>query len=128
MEHLPAEGLTGVAEVGRLKKNREFRRAFDAGRSVANRLLVLYVVRWDGAESRVGFSVSRRVGSAVVRNRVKRRLREAFRRSSACVPGGFLLVWLPRAPLREAPFGDVCRAMEELLRRSGVCMGEERSE
>lgn len=113
-----------MAEVERLKKNREFRRTFDAGRSVANRLAVLYALRWDGGTSRVGFSVSRRVGSAVVRSRVKRRLREAFRRVRGCVPGGYLLVWLPRAPLKDASFQEVCGAMEDLLRRSGVCRRE----
>ncbi len=113
-----------MAEVERLKKNRDFRRAFDAGRSVANRLLVLYTVRWEGPVSRVGYSVSRRVGSAVIRNRVKRRLREAFLRVRKGVPAGHLLVWLPRAGLKEATFQDVCAAMEDLLRRSGVSRRE----
>lgn len=114
-----------MAKAERLKKNREFRRTFDQGRSVANRLVVLYVSRRDDGLSRVGYSVSRRHGSAVVRNRLKRRLREGFLRVEECVPPGHSLVWIPRGPALEAPFTALCDAMASLLRRSGVCSEEE---
>jgi ribonuclease P protein component len=65
---------------GRLSRSGDFERAYRRGRSVANRHLVLYVFpRGNTDEPRLGVSVSRRLGGAVVRNRVKRLLREAFR-------------------------------------------------
>ena len=72
----------------RLSRSQDFDRVYRAGRSVANRYLVLYRFQRDEdggataggqAPARVGFSVSKRLGSAVERNRVKRCLREAYR-------------------------------------------------
>lgn len=65
---------------GRLSRSADFERAYRRGQSAGNRYLVLYVFpREPGDHPRLGVSVSRRLGGAVVRNRVKRLLREAFR-------------------------------------------------
>lgn len=93
---------------GRLSRSAEFDRVFRQGRSHANRILVLYAFpRADAsppatpaAEPRLGLSVSRRVGGAVERNRVKRLLREAFELESARLPEGHDVVLVARPEAR----------------------------
>lgn len=72
---------------GRLARSADFERVFRQGRSYATRELVLYVFpRGEGDAPRLGLSVSRKVGGAVERNRVKRILREAFALESGRLP------------------------------------------
>ncbi len=74
---------------GRLSRSADFDRVFRHGRSHASRELVLYVFpRVEQDPARLGLSVSRKVGGAVQRNRIKRLLREAFAIESARLPAG----------------------------------------
>lgn len=62
----------------RIKKNKEFRQIFKKGKSFANRQFIVYVLKSEQPEFRIGLSVSKKVGNAVVRNRVKRYIRQTF--------------------------------------------------
>ena len=62
-----------------LKKNYEFRRLYSKGKSCANAYLVVYCRKNRSGRSRIGYTVSNKVGHAVVRNRIRRRLREIYR-------------------------------------------------
>lgn len=102
----------------RLVRGSDFDRVRKQGRSWAHPLLVLAVDRNELEGTRFGFVVGRRVGGAVVRNRVKRRLREAVRRHLEEVPGGWDVVLIARPPVASAPFADVEGALVQLLSRA----------
>ncbi len=86
----------------------------------AHPLMVLYVAPNDLPRSRVGITVSSRVGKAVVRNRVRRRLREAMRARLDTLRAGqdFLLIARPKAA--EASWAELCAALDVVLTRSGA--------
>jgi ribonuclease P protein component len=88
----------------RLSRSRDFDAVYRHGRSVSTRYLVLY---WfprdeDDAEPRLGLAVPKAIGTAVVRNRVKRRLRELWRLRLAGIPGGRDYVLIARPGLADA--------------------------
>ena len=102
----------------RLTRPQDFAAARRHGRSWSNGLLVLSARRNDLELSRFGFSVGRRVGKAVVRNRVKRRLREIARKTE--VSEGWDLVVAARSQASDASFAALRQSMTGLLRRAGL--------
>ncbi|MDA8337657.1 MAG: ribonuclease P protein component [Peptococcaceae bacterium] len=79
-----------------IKSNRDFRACYRKGRAKGSRLLVLYSRRRSGPEVRFGFVVSKKVGGAVQRNRVRRVLREACRLNGHLFPPGCDYVFVAR--------------------------------
>ena len=94
-----------------------------AGRSWAHPLLVLYARPNGLDQTRVGFAVSKRIGNAVTRNRVRRRLREALRLRLPAVQPGWDLLFIARSPLATADFAQLSAVVEQVLRRAGLWSG-----
>jgi len=118
--------VTGAAGGGRrrrrLSRSAEFERVYRQGRSKANRYLVLYAFpREQGSDEgpRLGLSVSRRVGGAVDRTRVKRVLREAFWQEAERLPAGsdYVVVARPDAKglAEREGSGGMRRSLAELV-------------
>jgi ribonuclease P protein component len=79
-----------------LRRPGDFRRVYDRRRSVSNSWLIVYACENGLAYNRLGMSVSRKVGQATLRNRLRRLYREAFRLTKQEMPSGFDLVLIPR--------------------------------
>lgn len=99
-----------------LKLNHVFQRLYSKGQSTANRYLVIYCRRNGSAENRVGITVSKKLGCAVVRNRARRRLRECYRLNEHLLRPGFDVVIVARSRCIDVPFSKLqssfCRAAE----------------
>ncbi len=98
----------------RLQKNKAFQYVYRRGHSVACHDLVMLFAR--GKEMKVGFSVSKKVGNAVVRNKTKRRLRECFRPCLGDVKTG-LYVIVARPSAAKATFRSLERDVHYLLKK-----------
>ncbi len=110
----------------RLRRTRDFARVRRFGRSSGSQLLILYVLPTRSPDIRVGFSVSKRVGKATVRNRVKRLMREAVRQHLSAIRPGQDLVFIARPAAAEAPYHQVSETVAYLLRRAGVAGQQEK--
>ena len=110
---------------GRLSRSAEFERVYRQGRSIANRHLVLYTFpNESSSRPRLGLSVSRKVGGAVQRNRVKRLLREAFAHAESHLAGGQDVVVVARPPAGELAEREGLAGMDasltELIAKAGL--------
>ena len=102
-----------------LKLNHVFRRLYSSS-GHANSYLVLYARKNHSAANRVGVTVSKKLGCAVVRNRVRRRLREVYRLSEAKFAPGWDIVVVARSRCIKADFDKLTSAYLSLAEKAGI--------
>ena len=102
-----------------LKLNHIFRRLYSTS-GHANAYLVLYARRNRSQTNRVGLTVGKKLGHAVIRNRVRRRLREVYRLNEAAFAPGWDIVVVARSRAIEADFGKLTRAYLQLADKAGI--------
>ena len=103
-----------------LRFNRDFKRTYARGRSAACGLLAVYVRPNRGRGNRLGLTVSAKLGGAVVRNCVRRRMKEAYRLHETGLASGFDVVLVARTRAVGAAYRDLEREMLRLFARLGL--------
>jgi ribonuclease P protein component len=101
----------------KLRKNKSFQAVYKGGKSVSNRFLVLYMLPNQSSGNKVGFAAGKRLGNAVVRNRVKRMMREAFRLNRSSLPNGYDFILVGRKPVVGVKAQEVTSAFLNLCGR-----------
>jgi ribonuclease P protein component len=104
----------------RLRLNTDFQRVRKKGKSRANYLVVLCALPNDLEHSRFGFAASKRIGKAVVRNRVRRRMREAVRLRRVSIAEGWDMIFIARSVIVHTTYAEISRATEDLLKRANL--------
>ena len=103
-----------------LKKNSDFRRLYAKGKSAVNPYMVLYCRRNSLGVNRLGYTVSTKLGHAVVRNRVRRRLREIYRLNSPAMKTGYDIVVVARSRCVNARYAKMDAAFLEACGTLGL--------
>lgn len=103
-----------------LKKNYQFRMVYSRGKSVANRHLVVFVLKNRDECNKLGVSVSKKVGKSVVRNRVKRLIKESYRNLENDIKTGYDIIVIARQPSNIARYKEIYSGMKRLLYKQAL--------
>lgn len=101
-----------------LKKNYQFKKVYSEGRYYAEKYIVLYIIRNNSEVNHVGFSVSKKVGNSVIRNRVKRLMKENFRKENNKLKIGYDIIFTARVGSSEATYYDIEKCMISTFKRA----------
>jgi len=99
-----------------LKNTKEFQRVYQERKSFANRYLIMYRAKNNLDVTRIGISVSKKVGNSVIRHRVTRLIRETFRLNQEWIQSGYDIVIVARETVKEQSFYEVDSAFMHLIR------------
>ncbi len=104
----------------RLKSKKSFQIVYVKGRTVVDPLSVFYILPEQAADIRIGLAVGKKLGCAVVRNHVKRMMREVFRRHREEMKKGYHIVWVARKKLTKADYKTFERVFLRLAKRAAL--------
>ena len=97
-----------------IKKNSEFQQVYRNGKSYANKLLIMYISRSERPDTRIGISVSKKVGNSVVRHHLARLVRESFRLNRDTLEEGLDIIVVARAAAKDSDYKTIERAFMHL--------------
>lgn len=104
----------------RVKTHEAFQLVYEKGKSYVDRCAVFYVLDSDSGTSQLGTAVGKRLGHAVLRNSIKRKMREVFRQNRLRFKKPVQLVWVARRPLSRAPYAVYEKVFHRLARKAGL--------
>ena len=110
----------GFLKSNKIKAKKEFQNVYEKGHSVVDGLSVFYVLPGENEMIRIGFAVGKKVGNAVIRNHVKRMMREVFRLHKAELRENVRVIWVARKRLAQADFKTYERVFLRLAKRAAL--------
>ena len=104
----------------RIKSKKGFQLVYSSGRSVVDSLSVIYVLTFPSDKVQIGLAVGKKLGNAVLRNHVKRMMREVCRNRKHELKAGSRIVWVARKKLIAADYHTYDRVFMRLVKRAGL--------
>ena len=108
-----------LMKYGRLRKGWQFDKVYREGKKYFDGLFVIYVLPTDIREVKLGFTVTKKIGISVQRNRIKRLVREAIRLSNAILPGNDIVI-VARKPTVDARYSEIKDSLNNLFHRANI--------
>ena len=103
-----------------LKKNIDFKSVYKKGKSLADKYLVMYILKNGSNDNRLGISVSKKVGNSVIRHRITRLVRESYRLNEDLFNEGYDIVFIARINANSADFHDIEKSVLKLSGLHGI--------
>ena len=110
-----------MKSIYRLKKNYQYNYVYKHAQSVADKYIVLLYCKNNKKLSQAGFSISKKYGHAVSRNRIRRQMKAAASMFMPKVKEGYNLVFVPRKK-EEYAFAQICEGMQKLLQKADLLL------
>lgn len=108
-----------------LKKNSDFRLVYNNKHSIANRLLIMYILKNGTDINRFGISVSKKVGNSIVRHRLTRLIRECIRLHADNIKNGYDIIFVARVDLKDKNYFETRDAFLHLLKLNKLYIGND---
>ena len=118
--HLMQKKKYTFKKLNKLKSKKSFQVVYGKGRTVVDALSVFYILADQGEDLQIGLAVGKKLGCAVVRNHVKRLMREVFRKHQAELKKGYHIVWVARKKLTKADYKTFERVFLRLAKRAAL--------
>ena len=107
-------------KINRLKSKKSFQLVYAKGRTVVDAMSVFYILPQEDDNVQIGLAVGKKLGCAVIRNRVKRLMREVFRIHQKKKKKGYHIVWMARRKLTKADYKTFERVFLRLAKRAAL--------
>jgi len=104
----------------KLRKNMEFKKVYSGGKNFWNRNLILYIRKNKLEESRFGVTITKKIGNAVVRNKIKRRIKEIYRLNMYRIKDGYDLIFIPKKNVVDISYKELESALIHILKLSNM--------
>ena len=91
-----SKGVIIMDKVNRLRSNMEFKKVYSGGKNYWNKYLIIYVRKNNLNYTRIGYSISKKVGNSVVRNKIRRRMKEIYRLKLNNIKEGYDIIIIPK--------------------------------
>ncbi|MFA7411505.1 MAG: ribonuclease P protein component [Tissierellaceae bacterium] len=107
-------------KIYRLRTSMEFKRVYGGGKNYWNKYLILYVRKNNLDFTRIGYSVSKKVGNSVVRNKIRRRMKEIYRLKLSNIKDGYDLVIIPKKNAGNISYMELESAMLHIFKLGDI--------